>query len=76
MPQSSRPSPDNRSISRRLKPAPDMTEPRLSEAGQDVARIDKELKRQAENFRRQEKTVVNAGRPADARLKAERKGVI
>lgn len=67
---------NGRPVSARLTSAPDLTEPRLEEAEQDVQRIDDELKRQADNFRQREKPEVNAGRPADARLKAERKGVI
>lgn len=61
----------------RLKPAPAMTEPGLQdETTRELQRIDAELKRQTENFRRREKGEANAGRPADARLKAERKGVL
>lgn len=41
-----------------------------------VQRVETELKRQVEQHKEHAKPEVNAGRPADARLKAERKGVI
>lgn len=41
-----------------------------------VQRVESDLKRQVEQYKDHAKPEVNAGRPADARLKAERKGVI